>query len=318
MEREQYRDTLVRLIEAVEQALPGRISLDDLAKEAYLSKYHLHRVFRALSGVPLAEYVRKRRLTDSLEELSNSPKTILAVALDYGFSHEQSYIRAFRTLWGITPGEYREKKPLVSATTAISPDTLISIGQDNTLITPACVARPDFHLCGIRHFIRDDENATDNTAATRARSFIQDSMPRIPAAVYKDRYVSYIEHCETATDNWYMTCTELHRNPGPQDIEQLRLAGFEYRHIQKQRYHEFLCISRMPPEKLRWEDVVSLYDTIFMEWIPKNRESIEPGWHIEYVDLSTAREDYSEFRVLVPVNTATKIVEKRSVYEHCV
>ena len=109
MEREQYRNTLVRLIQAIEKTLPDQISLDDLAAEAYLSKYHLHRVFRALSGVPLAEYIRRRRLTDSLEALSDSAKTVLAIALDYGFSHEQSYIRAFRSLWGITPGEYREQ-----------------------------------------------------------------------------------------------------------------------------------------------------------------------------------------------------------------
>lgn len=303
MEREQYRNTLVRLIEAIENALPDQISLDDLAEEAYLSKYHLHRVFRALSGVPLAEYVRRRRLTDSLKDLSDSAKTVLAIAIEYGFSHEQSYIRAFRTLWGITPGEYRESKPLLPATPRISPESLISVGHDNALFTPGCVARADFHLCGIRHFIRDDDNIRDNSAATTAKSFMRNDLPRIPVPVYADRYVGYIEYCENPEDNWYMPCAELRKTPGLRDLDTVKSAGFEYRHIQKQLYREFLCVSRIHPTKLLWEDVVSLYHTIFYEWIPANKDNIEPGWHIEYVDLARSREDYSEFRVLVPVRT---------------
>ncbi len=311
MGKDQYRNTLLRLITAIEQALPGQISLDDLSREAYLSKYHLHRVFRALSGVPLAEYVRRRRLTNSLEALSNSDKTILDIALDYGFSHEQSYIRAFRTLWGITPGEYRDSKPLLAATTPISADMLISTGHDNALITPVCVARPDIHLCGIRHFIRDDENAADNTAASRANSFLRDSVPRIPVPVYTDRYVAFIEHCAEANDNWYMTCAELRNRPNRVELSLIASDGFEYRHVRKQIFQEFLCVSRVHPEKLLWQDVVALYHTIFYEWIPSNMDTIEPGWHIEYVDLATAREDYSEFRILVPASTAVKIVEKK-------
>lgn len=311
MEREQYRNTLVRLFTAIERTLPDQISLDDLAKEAYLSKYHLHRVFKTLCGVPLAEYVRRRRLTNSLASLSDSGKTILAIALESGFGHEQSYIRAFRTLWGITPGEYRERKTLLPATPAISPEQLISVGQDNALISPGCVARPDLHLCGLRYFIRDDENAAENTAAARAKSFLGDCVPRIPVPVYTDRYVGYIEHCDNANDNWYMTCAELRKKPGPQETEKLTEEGFEYRHIQKQLYREFLCISRIHPSQLLWEDVVSIYHTIFYDWIPANSEIVEPGWHIEYVDFTTAREDYSEFRVLVPVSTATKIVETK-------
>ena len=303
MEREQYRNTLVRLIQAIEKTLPDQISLDELAAEAYLSKYHLHRVFRALSGVPLAEYVRRRRLTDSLEALSDSAKTVLAIALDYGFSHEQSYIRAFRSLWGITPGEYREQKPLLPATLPISPESLISVGHDNALIKPGCVARADFHLCGVRHFIRDEENMRDNSAASTARSFMQNDLLRIPVPVYADRYVGYIEHCEDPEDNWYMTCAELRKTPGLRDLDTVKSAGFEYRHIHKQLYREFLCVSRIHPTKLLWEDVVSLYHTIFYEWMPANVKNIEPGWHIEYVYLARAREDYSEFRVLVPVST---------------
>lgn len=83
--RDHYLSILERVIARVERSLAEPLSLDELSEEAALSKFHLHRVFRALAGIPLAEYVRRRRRGESLKTLANPSRSVLEVALENGF-----------------------------------------------------------------------------------------------------------------------------------------------------------------------------------------------------------------------------------------
>jgi len=74
--RDQYRLALERVVNLVERSLSEPLALDELSAEAGLSKFHLHRVFRALTGYPLAEYVRRRRLSQSLEFLRDGTRSM--------------------------------------------------------------------------------------------------------------------------------------------------------------------------------------------------------------------------------------------------
>jgi AraC family transcriptional regulator len=56
----------------------------------------------------LAGYIRSRKLAVSLDDLLKTNSTLFNIALDYGFEYEQSYRRAFKHEFGITPGEYRK------------------------------------------------------------------------------------------------------------------------------------------------------------------------------------------------------------------
>ena len=293
--KERYHETLARVIARIEDALPGVVHLDELSAEAGLSKYHLHRVFRALTGYPLAEYARLRRLSVSLSELLSTDHSILRIALDCGFGHEQSYIRAFKSHWGVGPGEYRSKKLLLQITPPLSADSLISVGADSALASPSLVVRPSLYLYGIRRFITDDENKEFNTVADTARVFVDTVLPSICYPLYADRYFGFIEHCGNPNDNWYMNAAELKRPLVSPSHE-----GFTYRSIPGRVYHEFLLVARTHPGNLLWTDVESLYAIIFGGWLAENRSRVEPGWHLEFVDLSVAKADYCEFRILIP------------------
>ncbi len=292
-----YRENLTRVIDRIERTLHSPVGLDELAAEACLSKYHLHRVFRALTGFPLVEYARARRLSESLNALLATERSVLDIALDFGFSHEQSYIRAFRSRWGLSPGECRAIKPLLEVTPPLRASDIVPVGDDGALARPRLVVRPAMFLCGARHFITDEENAVRDTVSEVANRFMTETAARIPEPVYRDRYVGYVERCPDPNDNWYMACAELRKRPrAPSPPE-----GLEYRLVESEAYREFLLVSRVHPTNLLWRDVESLYATIFGDWIPRHPEDEIAGWHLEYVDLSTAREDYGEFRVLVPV-----------------
>src|SRR6478735_8249755 len=78
-----------------------------LARIATTSEYHFRRMFSALAGLPLSEYVRRRRLTVAGAEVLAGERTLLDIATRYGYGSGEAFARAFRAVHGVGPGEAR-------------------------------------------------------------------------------------------------------------------------------------------------------------------------------------------------------------------
>ncbi|WP_327167214.1 AraC family transcriptional regulator [Streptomyces subrutilus] len=100
-------DGLNRAMEHIEEHLDRPIDIADLARIAVTSEYHFRRLFSALAGMPLSEYVRRRRLTVAGAGVLAGDRTLLEVAVRYGYSSGEAFARAFRGLHGVGPGEAR-------------------------------------------------------------------------------------------------------------------------------------------------------------------------------------------------------------------
>lgn len=100
-------EELNRVIARVEQQLTGEVDVDELARIAMTSTYHLRRMFSALAGMPLSTYVRRRRMTLAAAEVVADQATLLEVAIRYGYSSTEAFGRAFHAVHGVTPGEAR-------------------------------------------------------------------------------------------------------------------------------------------------------------------------------------------------------------------
>lgn len=110
----QHLKQIQQTLDYIETQLKGPLSLQILARVAAFSPYHFHRVFQALVGEPVMEYVRRRRLSEAGQELLTNPgKRTLDLALEYQFSSQEAFIRAFRRSFGMTPGEFRRHGRLV-------------------------------------------------------------------------------------------------------------------------------------------------------------------------------------------------------------
>lgn len=106
----EYSERIQTSIEYIEKNLNEKILLEDLAKLTFLSKYHFHRVFHSLVGETVMDYVRKRRLTEAAKELIESNEKIVDIALKYQFSSQESFTRAFKRMFDISPGEFRRRQ----------------------------------------------------------------------------------------------------------------------------------------------------------------------------------------------------------------
>jgi AraC family transcriptional regulator len=90
----------------IEDSLDGEVDVAALARVAQTSEYHFRRMFSTLSGLPLSEYVRRRRLTQATAEILDGAG-VLAVAVKYGYGSADAFARAFKAMHGMTPSEAR-------------------------------------------------------------------------------------------------------------------------------------------------------------------------------------------------------------------
>lgn len=85
----------------------GDISLDVLAREAGLSKFHLLRLFKAVHGMTPSGYATAQRMERAKAMLRNSTLTAAAIAEAIGYESDSAFLRAFRRHTGTTPTAFR-------------------------------------------------------------------------------------------------------------------------------------------------------------------------------------------------------------------
>lgn len=108
-------DSIRRLNEAldyIELHLMDDISGIKLAEIACTSVYHFQRMFSFLAGLPLGEYMKRRKLTVAAEQLQKGRVKVLDVALDLGYSSPDAFTKAFVQWHGVTPSAVKRGAPI--------------------------------------------------------------------------------------------------------------------------------------------------------------------------------------------------------------
>lgn len=98
---------LNRLVEFVEDHLTEEIDICGLASGLGTTEYHLRRMFSSLAGMPLSEYVRRRRMAVAAADVLGDGD-LLGIAVRYGYGSTEAFGRAFRSVHGVGPGYVRE------------------------------------------------------------------------------------------------------------------------------------------------------------------------------------------------------------------
>lgn len=99
--------TLNALVDLVEAGTGDEIDVAGFARVQGTTEYHLRRMFSALAGMPLSEYVRRRRMTLAGAELAAGAPNVLDVAVRHGYGSIEAFGRAFRAVHGISPVDAR-------------------------------------------------------------------------------------------------------------------------------------------------------------------------------------------------------------------
>lgn len=97
-----------QLIALINERPEDKLQIDDLVTISGFSKFYLQSFFKVHTGISLGRFIKDIYLNHSALELINSQNTILNIALNAGYSSQQSFCRAFRKKYKITPGELRK------------------------------------------------------------------------------------------------------------------------------------------------------------------------------------------------------------------
>ena len=133
-------------IDYIEANLTDEIDVHDIAARAYVSAYHFQRVFSAMCGLPLGEYIRRRRLTLAAQELLQGMKVIDA-AVKYGYDSPDSFARAFRRFHGVLPSQVHHPGTLLQS---FAPMKIKMNQEAGTMLEYKIVEKAPFTVVGYK------------------------------------------------------------------------------------------------------------------------------------------------------------------------
>lgn len=107
-----YLDIIQNGIDYIEENLKSELSPYELAELAGFSLFHYYRLFQSLVGMPIMQYVLRRKLYNGIYEISCGKKMI-DVALSYGFETYPGFFKAFKREFNCSPTEYLKKYQIV-------------------------------------------------------------------------------------------------------------------------------------------------------------------------------------------------------------
>lgn len=138
-------DGIQNAIQYIEDNLTKELDIRRIAEKAYISPFHFQRIFSALCGFTVGEYIRSRRLTAAAQELSLSDAKVIDIALKYGYESHDSFTRAFTKFHGISPSAAKEKGAHLRS---FAPLKIKLTLEGGTIMEYKIVEKPAFTLIG--------------------------------------------------------------------------------------------------------------------------------------------------------------------------
>lgn len=117
-----YEKRLMRVLDHIHDNPAGDLSLDALADVAAMSRFHWHRVFRALTGETAAQTVKRMRMHRAAIALVREPTGIARIARDVGYPNPASFARAFAEIYDSTPAAFRARGELRPLNRSLKPE----------------------------------------------------------------------------------------------------------------------------------------------------------------------------------------------------
>lgn len=266
-------------IDYIERNLAEKITLDDVAAHVHVSLPHLYRIFPALAGCTIGQYIRRRRLSEAAARLREGAHT-LDVALDYRFDSQEGFIRAFRAMFALTPGEYRRS----SAALPLYHRLKLAKPCEGGLAMQPQITRKQFNLIGLECEIDLEGDFSDAlTALTQAllRRVEEIPSPALPPHIVNMWYPKF-EGSEELTEPATVFFTGVEEEPGAP-----LPAGFIGKRLPESLYAMFTEERRGTiggPEGYAYKTWLPTSGYLLNEQIPGDLEEYPDLTHIGYTD----------------------------------
>lgn len=290
-------DPLIRVLNLIETRKSDMLTAQQLARETYLSVSHLHSLFKLAIGQPLMEYARGRKLAHSLEELVSTDLKVADIAMNYGFQHEQSYIRAFCKEYHCTPGKARKGKMILPIRRRIAPEELRATEQ-GVLYGPEIVCMPMSHFVGIPYEFRPFHLETQALEPNRlGREFCLRAVGQVSNATDMETYYAIVSSLPggLTVGLEYMPCVQV------RDVSQVP-GGYTGRTIPTTLCARFRYTGKHPIQEISMVTARAMFDAR-TEFFMDQTRYVQRGdiRHIERIDTRLYHEGYCQMELMPPI-----------------
>lgn len=107
-DRMDYFERIQNAIEYIEDNLQEKMSITDISSQSYCSAFHFQRLFQAITGFSVQQYIRNRRLSEAAVLLLTTSQAILEMAINFQYGSQEAFTRAFVQYFGMSPAKYRK------------------------------------------------------------------------------------------------------------------------------------------------------------------------------------------------------------------
>ena len=142
-------------IDFIEKNLTEELDIEDIAAKAALSPFYYQRIFGALCGVTVGEYIRARRLTLAAQELNGKDVKVIDAAVKYGYDSPDSFSKAFQKFHGITPSQAKEPGALLRS---FAPLHIRITMEGGTMMEYRIVEKAPFTIVGVKKPFHSDSS----------------------------------------------------------------------------------------------------------------------------------------------------------------
>lgn len=142
-------------IDFMEENLANSLEIEEIAGIAALSPFYYQRIFGALCGMTVGEYIRGRRMSLAAQELAVTEAKVIDVALKYGYDSPDSFAKAFQRFHGIPPSKAREAG---AALRSIAPLRIKISLEGGKMLEYRLVEKAPFTVVGVKRPFHSDSS----------------------------------------------------------------------------------------------------------------------------------------------------------------
>lgn len=254
----EYQKAVNQVIEYIDSHLSEEIELKKLARIAHISPYHFHRIFFSIIGENVGEYILRLKMEYAAGALLNNTKSLHEIVDYTGYQTVQSFSKAFKKHFGISPSYFRKKPTYTSQLQKEKIPLITPISEIKEVDSFNCIYIRIIDVYGspksynmawgkLYHFAKDNELINDDT------EYI--------GLCFDDPTITSPNRCR------FYACITVNKKVSP-------TGEFGTRQIKGGLYAVFTLIGP-------YSHLMTYYNYIYLEWLPKSKYKLRNSFSYE-------------------------------------
>ena len=272
-------------IEYIEAHLLEELHMPTIAKVAGTSESEIQKTFYALTGISIVEYVRRRRLSLAGLELQKREKSVLEIALEYGYTSPDSFTRAFRQLHGITPSAVKKGGCLLKSYGKI---TFVLTIKGVNAMNYKIVRKEEIHIIGFKKWFSTENGSQLEEIPKMWDSVTEPVKKKITALSNNGGVVGLCADMYDGGFDYWIGC--MSDKECPADLKEITIPASSWA--------VFEIIGPMRPLPNAMQDI---WKRIYAEWLPNSVYEHAMLPEIEYYSSGDMMSDDYKSEIWIPV-----------------